>query len=142
MIVIAGWEDQTISPLPIVEHYERICAFEGGLEKTLAHCRLFCTPGVAHGGGKGRAIQGGVGKACSGYGHRALIRWVEDGVAPDRIMVEDRPRNAQFPAATYPGLFVQEPNGAWTRTELPRSKPSLAEVTFACDRAPKGPVPQ
>jgi hypothetical protein len=142
MIIIAGWEDQTISPLPIVEHYERICAFEGGLEKTVEHCRLFCAPGVAHGGGKGRATQAGVGKACAAYGRSALVRWVEEGVAPDRLMVEDKPRNTQFPVATYPGLFVQEPDGTWKRTERPRSKPSLAPITFACDRNPQGPVPQ
>ena len=57
-------------------------------------------------------------------------------------MVEDKSRNAQFPVATYPGLFVQEPDGTWQRTERPRSKPSLAPITFACDRTPKGPVPQ
>ena len=141
MMILAGWEDQTISPLPIVEHYERICAFEGGLEKAMEHCRLFCAPGVAHGGGKGRATQGGVGRVGVAYGRNALVRWVEDGVAPDRIMVEDNARHALFPVATYPGLFVQELNGEWKRTERPRSKPSLAEITFTCDRAPKGPVP-
>ena len=142
MIVIAGWEDQTISPLPIVEHYERICAFEGGIEKAMEHCRLFCAPGVAHGGGKGRATQGGLGKSCAAYGRSALVRWVEEGVAPDRLLVEDKSRNTQFPVATYPGLFVQETNGTWKRIERPRSKPSLAPITFACDRTPKGPVPQ
>ena len=142
MIVIAGWEDQTISPLPIVEHYERICAFEGGLEKAMVHCRLFCAPGVAHGGGKGRATQGGLGRIGAAYGRSALVRWVEEGVAPDRLLVEDKSRNTQFPVATYPGLFVQETNGTWKRIERPRSKPSLAPITFACDRTPQGPVPQ
>ena len=141
MMIVTGWEDQTISPLPIVDHYERICAFEGGLEKAMEHCRLFCAPGVAHGGGHGRATQGGVGKAGAVYGRNALIRWVEEDVAPDRIMVEDKSLNTMFPVATYPGLFVQDENGGWRRTERPRSKPSLAEITFRCDRTPKGPVP-
>ncbi len=141
MMIVAGWEDQTISPLPIVEHYERICAFEGGLEKALAHCRLFCAPGVAHGGGKGRATQGGVGRVGAAYGRNALVRWVEEGVAPDRLMVEDKTRHTQFPVATYPGLFVQEPDGSWKRTERPRAKPLLAPVTFSCNKTPEGPVP-
>ena len=91
---------------------------------------------------RGRATQGGVGKAGAAYGRSALVRWVEEGVAPDRLMVEDKSRNAQFPVAAYPGLFVQEPDGSWKRTERPRSKPLLAPITFACDRTPKGPVPQ
>ena len=140
MMILAGWEDQTISPLPIVDHYERICAFEGGLEKAMEHCRLFCAPGVAHGGGKGRATQGGAGKVCAAYGRKAIIEWVEKGVAPDRIVVEDKPRGTTFPVATYPGLFIQNDKGEWTRTERPRSKPTLAEITFACDRTPPGAV--
>ena len=133
LIVLTGWEDQTISPLPIVEHYERICSREGGLDRTLGHCRLFCAPGAAHGGGKGRATQGELGSA---YARNALVEWVERGVAPDRIEVADRPRRTVFPVAVYPGLFVEDASGGWKRIELPRTKPRLADFIFDCDRAP------
>lgn len=135
LIVTTGWEDQTISPLPIVEHYERLCAHEGGLENAMKHCRLFCAPGAAHGGGKGRATQGELG---GDFVRQAIIGWVERGVAPDRIMVNDRTRNETFPVATYPGLFVKGAGGEWTRVERPRTKPQLADFIFACDRTPAG----
>ncbi len=128
-IVTTGWEDQTIPPGPIVDHYERICAREGGLEKAMEHCRLFCMPGVAHGGGKGRATQGAAGSPSLA---KAIVEWVENGTAPDRIIVRDGVRKMNFPVATYPGLFVQDENGAWARVERPRSKPQLSpEVVSA-----------
>ena len=133
MIVTTGWEDQTVSPLPIVEHYERICAREGGIEKTMENCRLFCAPGAAHGGGRGRATHGELGSA---FARRALVDWVEKGKAPDRIEIADRPNNATFPVAVYPGLFVKDDGGEWRRVELPRSKIRLADCMFACDPSP------
>lgn len=126
LIITIGWEDQTIPPGPIVDHYERICAHEGGLEKAMERCRLFCMPGVAHGGGKGRATQGAAGSLSL---NKAIVEWVENGKAPDRIIVRDAVRGMDFPVATYPGLFVDDGKGGWTRVERPRSKPLLsAEV--------------
>lgn len=128
LIVTAGWEDQTIPPGPIIDHYERICAHEGGLEKTMEHCLLFCMPGVAHGGGKGRATQGAAGTPSL---TRAIVEWVENGKAPDRIIVRDGVRKMDFPVATYPGLFVQDETGGWKRVERPRSKPQLSPEVFS-----------
>ena len=126
LIVTTGWEDQTIPPGPIVDHYERLCAHEGDLEKAMEHCLLFCMPGVAHGGGKGRATQGGAGGPSL---RKAIVEWVETGNAPDRIIVRDGVRKMDFPVATYPGLFVKDEKGKWMRVERPRSKPQLsAEV--------------
>ena len=127
-----GWEDQTIPPGPIVDHYERICAQEGGIEKAMDHCRLFCMPGVAHGGGKGRATQGAAGTPSL---TKAIVEWVENGKAPDRIIVRDGTRKMDFPVATYPGLFVKDEKGEWIRVERPRSKPRLSpEVISAGGR--------
>ena len=69
---------------------------------------------------------------------QALIGWVERGVAPDRIVVNDRVRNETFPVATYPGLFVKGADGEWRRVELPRTKPQLSDWMFECDRTPAG----
>ncbi len=123
LIVTTGWEDQSIPPGPVVDHYERICAHEGGLEKTMEHCLLFCMPGVAHGGGKGRATQGAAGAPSL---RKSIVEWVENGKAPDRIIVRDGVRKMDYPVATYPGLFVQDGKGEWTRVERPRSKPRLS----------------
>ncbi len=130
LIVTTGWEDQTIPPGPVVDHYERICAHEGGLEKTMTHCRLFCMPGVAHGGGKGRATQGAAGSPSL---NKAIVEWVENGKAPDRIIVRDGVRKMDFPVATYPGLFVKNEKGEWTREERPRSKPQLSPEVLSTD---------
>ena len=132
LIMTTGWEDQTIPPGPIVDHYERICAQEGGIEKAMDHCRLFCMPGVAHGGGKGRATQGAAGTPSL---TKAIVEWVENGKAPDRIIVRDGTRKMDFPVATYPGLFVKDEKGEWIRVERPRSKPRLSpEVISAGGR--------
>ena len=130
MIITTGWEDQTVSPLPIVEHYERICAREGGIDRTLGHCRLFCAPGAAHGGGKGRATQGELG---SPFARAALVDWVENGKAPDRIEIPDSQQGTTFPVAVYPGLFVKDDGGEWRRVERPRSKIRLSDRMFTCD---------
>ena len=127
LIVTTGWEDQTIPPGPIVDQYERLCSNEGGLEKAMERCRLFCMPGVAHGGGKGRATQGAAGSPSL---HKAIVEWVEERKAPDKIVIRDGVRKLDLPVATYPGLFVQDGAGEWARVELPRSKPRLSpEVT-------------
>ena len=135
LISNTGWEDQSISPYPIIEHYERMCAREGGLEKTMEHCRLFCIPGGAHGGGKGRAMAGG---PDDGTLRQALVKWVEEGVAPERLPNVFKQMKASkkvvYPEiAAYPGLLVQDDAGKWMRVERPRSKPQLADWIFNCD---------
>ena len=133
MIVTTGWEDQTVSPYPIVEHYERICAQQGGLERTMESCRLFCMPGGAHGGGKGRAFTGGPGQGENV--RQAMVAWREKGVAPDKLDIKTY-HDGVIPLATYPGLFVRESSGGWRRVETPRTKPQLADFLFVCDPHP------
>lgn len=133
LIMTVGWEDQTLSPFVMVEHYERICAHEGGIENAMRHCRLFCAPGAAHGGGMGRASQGFIGPVSA---RKAIVDWVENGVAPERIMAQDRPRKTMFPLAVYPGLMVADGKGGWKRVERPRSKIQLSDRLFRCDPSP------
>ena len=85
-------------------------------------------PGVAHGGGKGRATQGAAGTPSL---TRAIVAWVENGKAPDRIIVRDGVRKMDYPVATYPGLFVQDETGGWKRVERPRAKPQLSPEVFS-----------
>ena len=87
-------------------------------------------PGVAHGGGKGRATQGAAGSPSL---NKAIVEWVENGKAPDRIIVRDGVRKMDFPVATYPGLFVKNEKGEWTREERPRSKPQLSPEVLSTD---------
>ena len=117
IIMTAGWEDQTIPPNPIIDYYERVCEKDGGIEKTLGYFRLFCIPGCAHGGGKGRVMTASPGGAQV---RRMLTDWCERGVAPERLVCNWNSRRMTLPVAAYPGLFVHDANGGWVRKETPR----------------------
>jgi len=117
LIMTAGWEDQTISPMPIVDYYEKVCAKDGGLEKTASYFRLFCVPGCAHGGGKGRLITGSPDPVRT---RDRLVAWVEKGVPPGALEFRWSAEKLQVPVAAYPGLYVQDVAGKWQRVEMPR----------------------
>ena len=99
----AGWEDQTIPPDLIVDYYERVVETDGALERTLDYFRLFCVPGCAHGGGKGRIITGAPGGISL---RQILVGWVENGMAPETIPCRWADRKTTIPVAAYPGLSV------------------------------------
>lgn len=125
IIMTAGWEDQTIAPNPIIDYYERVCEKDGGMEKTLGYFRLFCVPGCAHGGGKGRLMTGSPGGPNV---RRQLSDWHEKGVPPDRIMARWLSKGIDFPIAVYPGLFVKD-GGKWKRKETSRG---VAKIDACC----------
>ena len=112
----AGWEDQTIPPDLIVDYYERVAEADGGLERTKDYFRLFCVPGCAHGGGKGRIITGAPGGMAL---RRILSGWVENGKAPETIPCRWASMKTTIPVAAYPGLSVQD-GGKWIVRETRR----------------------
>lgn len=116
LIMTAGWEDQTIPPELIVDYYERVTETDGGLERTKDYFRLFCVPGCAHGGGKGRIITGAPGGRAL---RQILIGWVENGKAPETIPCRWADRKTSIPVAVYPGLSVMA-DGEWTVRETRR----------------------
>lgn len=125
LIMTTGWEDQTIAPGPIIDYYENVCEKDGGIEKTLGYFRLFCIPGCAHGGGKGRIM------TCSPGGpntRRLLTDWCEKGLPPDRLSGRWLSKGVDFPIAAYPGLFVKD-GGKWKRIETPRG---VAKIDACC----------
>ena len=123
IIMTAGWEDQTIPPGPIVDYYERVCEANGGLAKVAQSMRLFCIPGCAHGGGKGRILTG----SPSGLQMRQLlVAWCERGQAPEKITAKDR-GGADMLVAPYPGLYYQDAAGEWKLRRQPRSAPCIDE---------------
>ena len=124
LIMTTGWEDQTVAPGPIVDYYERVCKKDGGIENTLGYFRLFCVPGCAHGGGKGRLMTASPGGPNT---RRLLSEWCEKGKAPDRLMAYWVSRTVEFPVAAYPGLFVKE-GGKWKRIETPRGVEPIDEI--------------
>ena len=78
LISYHGWADALITGHYAVQYYEDVLAAMGGPEETTDFYRLFMAPGVAHcRGGPGPDRFDAVG---------AIERWVEQGVAPDRII--------------------------------------------------------
>ena len=72
-----GWSDQLIYPGGSIDYYTRVQQAMGGAAKTSEFLRFFLAPGVAHCGG-------GPGPAPSGQ-FEAMVRWVEEGKAPDTL---------------------------------------------------------
>ena len=126
IIMTAGWEDQTIPPGPIVDYYERVCEANGGIGEVSKHMRLFCVPGCAHGGGRGRVLTG----SPSGRQMKdLLVGWCEKGRAPERIMVKWRDGSVEMPVAPYPGLFRRDEGGNWSLEKRPRG---VARIDASC----------
>lgn len=101
MIHYVGWADSAIAPINSVNYYNDVTAalssearrdHDGGsLEEIQEFYRLFMVPGMAHcGGGDGpNAFGNGVNAPVVDADHdllKALERWVEQGVAPDKII--------------------------------------------------------
>jgi len=89
MLIWHGEADQLIFPRGTVNYYNRVLKENGGLKRVDDLARLFLAPGVAH-------CAGGAGPNPVGT-FEAVVNWVENGVAPDRIMA----------ARTLPGGAVR-----------------------------------
>jgi hypothetical protein len=93
-IAFAGLADSIVTPLSSVQYYQSVVAAQdkvpaAALAKTQAFYRLFLAPGVGHcGGGPGPNEFGQSGGAGDAEHDMvvALERWVEEGVAPTRII--------------------------------------------------------
>ena len=93
-----GWADQLIYPQGTIDYYTRVQQAMGGAKKTAEFVRFFMAPGVAHCGG-------GAGPAPTGQ-FEALVRWVEDGKAPETLRRHaprsDRGVTRSRPLCQYP----------------------------------------
>ena len=95
-IVWHGWADQLISAEGTVDYYTRVQQQMGGAKKAAEFIRLFMAPGVAHcGAGAGPTPMGQL---------EALLTWVEDGKAPERILATRQQNGAtrSRPICAYP----------------------------------------
>jgi len=82
IILWHGWSDQLIYPEGTIDYYQRVEKQMGGAENTSKFARLFLAPGVGHcAGGPGPQPQGQF---------DAVVRWVEEGKAPDTLQAVKR----------------------------------------------------
>jgi len=90
LLIFHGVSDPIFSANESVDYYDRLVAANHGLEKAGAFARLFLVPGMNHCGG---------GPCTDLYDTlSAMIDWVENGNAPDRIIAT----GAAFPGLSRP----------------------------------------
>jgi pimeloyl-ACP methyl ester carboxylesterase len=114
-----GWNDELIFPQGTIDYYERVAEAVGS-EQVSEFVRLYMAPGVEHcDSGPGPDTFDMLGE---------LVRWVEEGTAPDRItaskledgrVVRTRPLCPHPAAAMYDG--TGDPNSEASFTCAPRS---------------------
>lgn len=114
LIQYHGWADAAISPLASIEYYNEVLSFfskypdprsSGG--KVSDFYRLFMVPGMGHcGGGIGPNKFGNGNNGFSGDPERdmisALEKWVEQGVAPERLIGTGAATGDSSKALTHP----------------------------------------
>jgi len=98
IVIWHGWADQLIYPGGSIDYFTRVQAQMGGPARTAEFLRLFVAPGVGHCGG-------GAGPSPSGQ-FEAVVRWVEEGKAPDTLDAVRRDQTGQItrsrPLCQYP----------------------------------------
>jgi hypothetical protein len=98
ILVWHGWADPLIYPQGTIDYYERVLNELGGAPKTDRFIRLFLAPGVGHCGG-------GAGPAPNDP-FQAVVKWVEEGDAPDTVLAVRRDASGNVvrsrPLCPYP----------------------------------------
>ena len=82
LMIDHGWDDPLIPTMGTIEYYQRMVKIHGGKEAADDFCRLYITPGDNHGNCRGN----GPGITQTD-GIKALMDWVEKGIAPEDIRV-------------------------------------------------------
>lgn len=98
IIMWHGQIDPLIYPGGSIDYYERVRNEMGGAESTAEFMRFYLAPGVGH-------CAGGPGPQPTGQ-LDALVRWVEDGEAPDTLLAVGRGEDGAIvrtrPLCQYP----------------------------------------
>ena len=108
IIIYHGLADQQIPAGGTIDYYKRVQQQMGGAEKTAQFARLFLVPGVDHGfRGAGPAPTGQI---------DAIVRWVEEGQPPDRLLAELRDTDGRLvrtrPLFPYPRVAKYTGSGS------------------------------
>ena len=91
-ILYQGWADPSTNAGPTLDYYTKLARAQGGIDRLDDSVRLFMVPGMYHcAGGPGADAFGGSGHPAETTDPArdvlwALIRWVEQGRAPDRLI--------------------------------------------------------
>ena len=108
VIIYHGMADQLIPAAGTIDYYRRVQQQMGGAEKTGQFARLFLAPGVDHG-------FRGAGATPIGL-TEAIVRWVESGEAPEKLLAEKRGANGKVtqtrPLFPYPNVAKYKGEGS------------------------------
>jgi len=77
LILVHGWSDYSVMPMPTLDYYQTMTKTMDGPEATRKFARLFMIPGMDH-------CAGGEGATAIDY-MAAITGWVEGGRAPDKL---------------------------------------------------------
>jgi feruloyl esterase len=89
LLMYHGWADPATTALHSIQYYEEVVAAIGNQRDTDQFLRLFLAPGMHHcGGSPGPNI-------TEALALPVLEQWVEDGIAPDRIIASTSPAPAE-----------------------------------------------
>jgi len=101
LIQYHGFSDPEVPPLTSIDYFESVVRFDGSLDQTHEFYRLFMVPGMNH-------CEGGPGANVFNT-LTPITRWVEDDIAPNRILAthyrnNDPNQGIQFtrPLCSYP----------------------------------------
>lgn len=108
VIIYHGTADELIPAAGSVDYYKRVQQRMGGAKATAKFARLFLVPGVNHGFNGPGARPTGV--------NEAIIRWVEEGKAPDKLVAEKRDKDGKVtrtrPLFPYPQVAKYKGSGS------------------------------
>ncbi|WP_157282038.1 tannase/feruloyl esterase family alpha/beta hydrolase [Bradyrhizobium yuanmingense] len=131
VIVWSGLADDAIPPAGNVNYHERVVATMGGHAEVQKFLRMYLLPGVAH-SSQGRAFAAAgrndavpLPKLPGNSNQKpareqdqffsALTDWVEQGVAPEEIMLVSRDNTVSYPACVYPLMTTWNGSGPATQ---------------------------
>ncbi len=106
LLMYHGWADALVSPGTSINYFNTVVKALGGPAKTAESVRLFMVPGMGH-------CRGGDGPNTFDM-MAALERWVEGGIAPDRIIashMNDGRADRTRPLCPYPQVAVYRGTG-------------------------------
>ena len=115
LILYHGWDDAAI-PAPSSIAYLKSVRAKMGLSSTGKFVRLFMVPGMNHCfGGNGAYSFGQFGAGGGDANHdidAALVKWVEDDVAPNQIIATKPESGMTHPLCPYPSVAKYKGSGA------------------------------
>ncbi len=147
LLMFAGTTDGGVPFQDAVHYYERVVAAQGSLDRTQDFFRFFIVPGMSHGRGStgpsefGQNLRLDLPQDAEHDALLALMRWVEDGVAPERMVAtafkEGRPElglHLQRPIFPYPKFPHYKGGDPATPSSYEGVEHERGRVTVPADR--------